>query len=83
MNLDKICYWFDMCPLKKFYEQGRIDKRWIEDYCFGDFSKCVRRKMEEKNLYHPDNMMPDGTVYLWACAFMEIGQFVGNRPCFE
>jgi len=39
-----------------------IDKKWVERYCRGDYLSCVRYKMEEKGIYHPDNMMPDGTV---------------------
>ena len=62
MSSKEICKWFDACPLKRFYEQGKLDKEWIEDYCWGDYSKCVRYKMEEGGIYHPDNMMPDGTI---------------------
>lgn len=57
-----ICIWFDSCPLKKFYEQGQLSKKWIKDYCWGDNSRCIRKEMEEKGEYHPDNMMPDGTI---------------------
>ena len=56
------CEWFEVCPLKRFYEQKKIDRRWIENYCRGDYSKCVRYKMEDKGIYHPDNMLPDGTI---------------------
>ena len=62
MNLKEVCKWYDFCPLKRFYEEGRLDKKWIEDYCKGDHPKCVRYKMEEKGIYHADNMMPDGTI---------------------
>lgn len=62
MNHNKICKWFAVCPLKYFYEQGKLDKRWVEEYCWRDNSKCVRRKMEEESAYHPDNMLPDGTI---------------------
>jgi len=57
-----ICRWFDVCPLKTYYEQGKLDKKWIEDYCLSNNPSCVRKKMEEKGIYHPDNMLPDGTV---------------------
>ena len=57
-----ICVWFGVCPLKKFYEQGKLDKKWIENYCLGDYLKCIRKKMEEEGAYHPDNMLPDGTI---------------------
>ena len=62
MRYKKACKWYDVCPLKFFYEKNRLDKKWVEDYCLGDFSKCVRYKMEEEGSYYPDNMMPDGTI---------------------
>jgi len=62
MGHKEICKWFDVCPLKRFYEQGRLDKKWIEGYCWGDYLRCVRYKMEEEGSCHPDNMMPDGTI---------------------
>ncbi|NQU18713.1 uracil-DNA glycosylase [bacterium] len=61
-RLRKVCVWFDVCPLKRSYEQGKLDRKWIENYCWADYSKCVRKKMEEQGIYHPDNMMPDGTI---------------------
>ena len=62
MRYKKICKWYDVCPLKSFYEKNRFDKKWVENYCFGNFLKCVRYNMEEQGLSHPDNMMPDGTI---------------------
>ncbi|MBN1354386.1 MAG: uracil-DNA glycosylase [Candidatus Omnitrophica bacterium] len=62
MSYKKICKWYSACPLKSFYENNRLDKKWVEDYCLGDFSECVRYKMEEEGSSHPDNMMPNGTI---------------------
>ncbi|MBN1353198.1 MAG: uracil-DNA glycosylase [Candidatus Omnitrophica bacterium] len=62
MSHKKTCKWYTACPLKFFYEKSRLDKKWVEGYCFGDFLKCARYKMEEEGLSHPDNMMPDGTI---------------------
>ena len=62
MNHKEACKWFDVCPLKRFYERGKLDKKWVEDYCWDDYLKCVRYKMEEEGRYHADNMMPDGTI---------------------
>ena len=62
MNRKDICKWFDVCPLKRFYEQKVMDKRLVENYCWGDYLKCARYKMEEGGIYHPDNMLPDGTI---------------------
>jgi len=57
-----VCKWYSVCPMKFFYEQGKIEKFWIEKYCWGDWKKCVRYKLEEKGEYHPDNMLPDGSI---------------------
>jgi len=39
-----------------------LDKGWVKNYCWGDYLKCTRYKMEEEGLYHADNMMPDGII---------------------
>ncbi|MDD4108233.1 MAG: uracil-DNA glycosylase [Prolixibacteraceae bacterium] len=56
------CKWFPVCPMKKLFENGKLDRRWIETYCKGDWISCVRYSMEENGQYHPDNMLPDGTI---------------------
>jgi len=56
------CKWYPVCPMKRFYEQGKLDKKWIELYCKGDWESCVRYQMEEKGKVHPDWMLPDGTL---------------------
>jgi uracil-DNA glycosylase family 4 len=55
------CKWYPVCPMKRFYEQGKLSKEWIELYCRGDWESCVRYQMEERGEYHPDRMLPDGT----------------------
>ena len=60
--MSKTCKWFQICPLKRFYEEGRLEKKWIENYCKGDFKTCARYKMEEKGIPHPDNMLPNGEI---------------------
>ena len=62
MNRKDICKWYDVCPLKLFYEKGLLDKKWVENYCWGEYFACKRYKMEESGVYHPDNMLPDGTI---------------------
>jgi len=47
---------------KEFLEKGIIDEKWVANYCRSDYLNCERYKMEEKGLYHPDNMMPDGSI---------------------
>ncbi len=62
MNNRETCQWFSVCPIRRYTEQNLIDKKWVEEYCKSEYWRCVRRKMQEKGQYHPDNMMPDGTV---------------------
>ncbi len=56
------CKWYPACPMKTFYEKGKLDKQWIEKYCKGDWTSCVRYNLEETGQLHPDNMLPDGTI---------------------
>lgn len=48
--------------MKRFHEQGRLDKRWIQAYCLGNYKDCVRYNLEESGTAHPDNMLPDGSI---------------------
>ena len=56
------CKWYNVCPMKRYFEQGKLDEKWILNYCKGDWGKCIRYKMEEAGEYHPDNMLPDGSI---------------------
>ena len=56
------CKWYPVCPMKMFYEKGKLDKKWIELYCKGDWESCIRYQMEEKGEFHPDQMLPDGSI---------------------
>lgn len=58
----KECKWFPVCPMKYFWEQGKLESSWIDNYCRGDWSSCIRFEKEEKGIYHPDNMLPDGKI---------------------
>ena len=57
-----ICKHFQNCPMKKFYEAGKLDEKWIQNYCFKNGKNCVRYKLEEEEIYHPDNMLPNGEI---------------------
>ncbi len=48
--------------MKRYYEAGKLDSKWVELYCLGDWNKCVRYRMEEAGKPHPDWMLPDGTL---------------------
>ncbi len=59
---EKNCKWYQMCPMKMFYEKGMLDRKWVELYCKGDWESCKRYKMEEEGKFHPDYMLPDGSI---------------------
>jgi len=48
--------------MRRFYEEGRLDGKWIETYCRRHWEQCIRYQMEERGEPHPDNMLPDGTI---------------------
>ncbi|MCU0473762.1 MAG: phosphatidylserine decarboxylase family protein [Bacteroidales bacterium] len=61
-DVNKECKWYQVCSMKVFYEQGKLDGKWIELYCKGAWLNCIRYQMEENGESHPDNMMPDGSI---------------------
>ncbi len=48
--------------MKRFYEEGKLERKWIEEYCMGYWTRCVRCKLEEAGIPHPDNMLPNGDI---------------------
>jgi DNA polymerase len=61
-TLLRACKWFSICPMKRLYEAGRLERRWIELYCRGDWKQCMRYSLEEQGTYHADWMLPDGSL---------------------
>ena len=48
--------------MKRAYDKGLLDKKWIEDYCWNNGKGCVRKKrFEEEGYVSPDYVLPDGT----------------------
>ena len=56
------CKWYPVCPMKRFYEEGKLDSKWIEQYCKGGWKNCVRYHKEERGEPHSDWMLPDGSL---------------------
>ena len=58
------CKWYSVCPLRKFEEEGKLDRIWAQNYCRSDsnWKNCKRYQLEEKGRYHPDNMLPNGKI---------------------
>ncbi len=59
-----VCKWYDVCPIHFYTDEGKLDRHWVEEYCLSkdNWKNCKRYIMEEKGEYHPDNMLPDGTI---------------------
>jgi len=63
MNIkQKKCKWFPVCPMKFYWELNKLNKYWIDNYCYGNWEECIRYKKEEAGIYHPDNMLPNGEI---------------------
>lgn len=60
--MGEVCKWYSVCPMKRFYENGKLEKKWIENYCKENYESCVRYQMEEAGEPHPDNMLPNGEI---------------------
>jgi len=60
--LKKHCVWYPVCPIKRFTDEGLLEDKWVKEYCFKNYNKCIRKKMEENGEYHPDNMLPNGEI---------------------
>ncbi len=48
--------------MKFYYEQGKLDRNWIDKYCMANWGSCIRYQMEERGEAHPDYMLPNGKV---------------------
>ena len=48
--------------MKLYYEKEKMDVKWIERFCKGNWENCVCHKMEESSKPHPDGMLPDGSI---------------------
>jgi len=56
------CKWFWICPIKRFWEEGKLGSKWVEEYCKGYWNKCKRYKIVEEGGLCPDNMLPNGKI---------------------
>lgn len=60
--MDHTCKWYPVCPMKYYYEQGKLDEKWINEYCKSNWEQCVRYRMEEQGILHSDYMLPSGDM---------------------
>ena len=47
------CKWYCVCPMKHYTDRGLLDPTWVEEYCKGGWSKCIRYKMAERGRTAP------------------------------
>ncbi len=59
-----VCKWYQVCPVKRYTDSGKLSREWVNEYCLKKkgFKKCIRCEKEENGEYHPDNMLPDGSI---------------------
>ena len=59
-----VCRWYDgSSGMKRAYDAGRLEKRWIDDYCLNGGKGCVRKtRFENEGYVSPDYVLCDGTV---------------------
>lgn len=60
--MTKTCKWYPVCPIKYYVESGKLERKWIEEYCLKGNKECIRYQLEERGEYHPDNMLPNGEI---------------------
>ncbi|MFX0024095.1 MAG: uracil-DNA glycosylase [Candidatus Hermodarchaeota archaeon] len=58
----KVFKWYQVCPIKFFVDNGKLDKKWVEDYCLINNKDCLRYQVEESGKIHPDNLLPNGVI---------------------
>ncbi|MBN2180686.1 MAG: hypothetical protein JW715_02135 [Sedimentisphaerales bacterium] len=58
------CKWYNVCPLRRFEKQGKLDYAWSQNFCRteSNWKNCKRYQLEEIGRYHPDNMSPNGKI---------------------
>ena len=64
MKRRTMCRWYNSTSgMKRAYDRGLLDKKWIEDYCWNGGTGCVRkRRFEREGYVSPDYVLPDGTI---------------------
>jgi hypothetical protein len=63
MKHRNLCKWYnETSGMKRAYDKGLLNKKWIEDYCWNGGKGCIRKKRFEAEGYvSPDYVLPDGT----------------------
>ena len=64
MEEKNVCRWYnETSGVKRAYDLGLINKKWVEQYCWAGGEGCIRKKkFEEEGYVSPDYILPDGTT---------------------
>ena len=64
MKRKNLCRWYNgTSGVKRAYDLGLINKKWVENYCWDGGKGCVRKKrFDEEGYVSPDYVLPDGTI---------------------
>jgi len=64
MKKKDLCFWYnESSGVKRAYDLGLIDRKWVENYCWKGGKGCVRKnRFEEEGYASPDYVLPDGTI---------------------
>jgi DNA polymerase len=57
--LSEPCKWYPLCPMKRLYKRGELDRQWIELFCKGDWESCFMYQMEEHGEHFPGSRLPN------------------------
>ncbi|MBN1681924.1 uracil-DNA glycosylase [Candidatus Bathyarchaeota archaeon] len=62
--MTRVCIWYnETSGIKRVYDLGLIEDKWVKDYCLNGGIGCVRKKRYEKEGYvSPDYILPDGSI---------------------
>ncbi|MDK2944504.1 hypothetical protein Y696_01895 [Mesotoga sp. H07pep.5.4] len=59
---DGYCISYYECPVVRAYENGKINREWIEMYCEKDWTECARFRLDDLLSVSTDFVLPDGSV---------------------
>ena len=64
MSKREVCVWYnETSGMKRAFDAGLLDKKWLDDYCFRGGRACVRKqRFEGEGYVSPDYVLPDGAV---------------------
>ena len=64
MSKRDVCVWYDETSgMKRAFDAGLLDGKWIEEYCLRGVEGCVRkRRFETERYVSPDYVLPDGSI---------------------